>query len=236
MKKILVTGCSKGIGFEIVKIFSKESNIIILAISRDIKGLSKLKEECLRINPDFNLHILSIDLSIPDAINKILDVIQSDFNGSIDGVIHNAGYLVNKAFVDIRHEELDNSFKINLFAPFLLTQKLIPYFSENAHVLFISSMGGVQGSQKFKGLSAYSTSKAGLITLTECLAEEFKMTNLRFNCLALGAVQTEMLNRAFPGYKAPVSANEMGIYIVDFYTHGKNYFNGKVLPISLTTP
>jgi len=236
MQKILITGCSKGIGFEIVKIFSKDSSMTVLAISRDIQGLNKLKEECLCINPDFNLHILSIDLSIPNSINRILDFIKSDFNGSIDGVIHNAGYLVNKAFVDISNKELDNLFKINLVAPFLLTQKLIPYFSESAHVLFISSMGGVQGSQKFKGLSAYSTSKAALITLTECLAEEFKMTNLRFNCLALGAVQTEMLNQAFPGYKAPISANEMGIYIVDFYIHGPNYFNGKVVPISLTTP
>ena len=236
MKKILVTGCSKGIGFEIVKSFSSDSTISILAISRDIKGLNKLKEECLNINPDFNLSILSIDLSDIKSTDVILKFIKSHFDGVIDGVIHNAGFLVNKSFVDITTKELEESFKINFFTPFFLTQQLIPHYSLNAHTLFISSMGGMQGTQKFPGLSAYSTSKSTLISLTECLSEEFKMTNFRFNCLALGAVQTEMLNKAFPGYKAPLSANEMGSYIVDFYINGSRYFNGQVLPISLTTP
>ena len=75
-----------------------------------------------------------------------------------------------------------------------------------------------------------------MITLTECLAEEFKMTNFRFNCLALGAVQTEMLKKAFPGYKAPVSAQEMALFIFDFSINGCSYFNGKVIPVSISTP
>ena len=236
MKKILVTGCSKGIGFEIVKSFSHDSSISVLAVSRDIKGLNKLKDECNNINPDFNLSTLSIDLSDIKSIGVIVKFIKSNFDGLIDGVIHNAGFLVNKSFVDISIKDLEDSFKINFFTPFFLTQQIIPYYSLNAHTLFISSMGGVQGSKKFPGLSAYSTSKSTLISLTECLSEEFNMTNFRFNCLALGAVQTEMLNKAFPGYKAPLSASEMGKYIVDFYINGSRYFNGQVLPISLTTP
>ena len=119
---------------------------------------------------------------------------------------------------------------------FILTQKLTPFFSKNAHVVSISSMGGVQNSQKFPGLSLYSTSKGTLITLTQCLAEEYKNTGLKFNCLALGAVQTEMLDKAFPDYKAPVSAAEMGEFIVNLYSHGAQYFNGQVIPVSMATP
>ena len=100
----------------------------------------------------------------------------------------------------------------------------------------ISSMGGVQGSVKFPGLSAYSSSKGGLITLTELLAEEFKESGPAFNVIALGAVQTEMLEEAFPGYQAPISAGQMASYILEFALTGQKFYNGKVLPIASTTP
>ena len=236
MKNILVTGCSRGIGFETVKSFAKSKNAKVLAISRNQDGLKKLVKECSEINSDFQLQILSIDLVEKESIQKICDYIKENMNNSLDGIIHNAGFLIKKPFTQITHEELENTFKINVFSPFMLTQKLIPVFTKNAHILSISSMGGVQGSKKFPGLSAYSTSKATLIALTECLAEEFKMTDLIFNCLALGAVQTEMLSKAFPGYNAPLSANEMGNFIAKFFYDGGKYFNGQVVPISLTTP
>jgi len=236
MKHILVTGCSRGIGFEIVKTFANNSNISVLAISRDNDGLRKLIQECKLINNKFNLKTLSIDLSNLEEIKSICKYIETDFNSSLDGVIHNAGFLVKKAFTDINIQELEASFRVNCFAPFLLTQQLVSYFTKKAHILSISSMGGVHGSKKFPGLSAYSTSKSTLITMTECLAEEFKMTDLVFNCLALGAVQTEMLSQAFPGYDAPLSAHDMGTYVVDFHLNGPKYFNGQIVPVSLTTP
>ena len=104
------------------------------------------------------------------------------------------------------------------------------------HVVNISSMGGVQGTAKFSGLSAYSSSKGGLIILTELLAEEFKESGPAFNALALGAVQTEMLEEAFPGYKSPISASEIATYILEFALKGQQFYNGKVLPIASTTP
>jgi 3-oxoacyl-[acyl-carrier protein] reductase len=236
MKNLIITGCSKGIGFEIVKSFAQNSDFNILAISRDIIGLKKLKRECSLINADFSSHIISLDIALSKSILTIVEFVTTQFKGSLDGVIHNAGLLINKSFQDISNKELHQSFQVNFFAPFILTQKLSPYFNDGAHVLSISSMGGLYGSVKFPGLSVYSSSKSALITLTECLAEEFKMKNYKFNCLALGAVNTEMLNKAFPGYKAPVSANEMGAYIKHFFINGSKYFNGKILPVSLTTP
>ena len=97
-------------------------------------------------------------------------------------------------------------------------------------------MGGIQGSSKFAGLSGYSSSKGALITLFELLAEEYQPRGVSFNSLALGAVQTEMLEAAFPGITAPVSATQMGAYIARFVLEGHQFFNGKVLPVSSSTP
>ena len=236
MKNILITGCSRGIGFETVKRFSQISNVSIFAVSRNMKGLQNLKDQCKRINKQSIIHTLEIDLSNLDSVSNIISYLKSHLNGKLDGVIHNAGFLVKKDFSKLSLEDLNDSFNINCFAPFILTQKLMPFFNKSAHVLSISSMGGFQNSQKFPGLSVYSTSKGTLITLTQCLAEEFKDSGFKFNCLALGAVQTEMLNEAFPGFKAPVSSKQMGDFIANFYLQGAQYFNGQVIPVSIVIP
>jgi NAD(P)-dependent dehydrogenase (short-subunit alcohol dehydrogenase family) len=113
---------------------------------------------------------------------------------------------------------------------------MIPFLKQGSHVVTISSMGGIQGSLKFPGLAAYSSSKGAVITLSELLAEEYKEQGIAFNVLALGAVQTEMLEEAFPGYQAPTSAKEMAEYICDFSLTGNTYYNGKVLQVSSTNP
>jgi NAD(P)-dependent dehydrogenase (short-subunit alcohol dehydrogenase family) len=97
-------------------------------------------------------------------------------------------------------------------------------------------MGGFQGSVKFSGLTAYSSSKFAIAGLTELLAEEFKNENISFNCLAIGAAQTKMLEKAFPGYQAPVSGKEMADFIFNFATQQSKFINGKVIPVSVTTP
>lgn len=117
-----------------------------------------------------------------------------------------------------------------------MVRDLLPFFNPAAHIVNMSSMGGVQGSAKFPGLSLYSASKGAVGILTECLAEELKEEGVSVNALAIGAVQTEMLSQAFPDYKAPLSADEMAGFIKYFALQGKNFFNGKVLPVSLSTP
>ena len=234
MKKVLITGASKGIGFELAKVFAKKNHALYL-IARDSRKLKKLKREIKEINPELPCYTLSFDLSKLNNVKNLISNIKNRF-GSIDIVIHNGGSLVKKNFIKMKKEDLINSFSVNYFAPFLITQKVIPILSKKAHVVFISSIGGLNGTVKFPGLSSYSPSKGALVTLAECLAEEFKMTTLRFNCLALGAVQTEMLKKAFPGYKAPLSAKKMALFIFDFSMNASEFFNGKVLPVSTTTP
>lgn len=222
---IVVSGAGKGIGLELVKVFIENEHNTV-AISRNISNLEKINSKFL--NP------VSFDL-ISDDYNKLASIINSTLS-NVDILINNAGLLVNKPFQDLTDDDFDNVFNTNVKAAFKLTQLLFPVFNEGSHIVNISSIGGVQGSSKFPGLSLYSASKGAISILTECLAEELKESKISVNALALGAVQTEMLAEAFPGYKAPLSATDMAHYIYDFALTGNKYYNGKILPVSISTP
>ncbi|MDG2226631.1 MAG: SDR family NAD(P)-dependent oxidoreductase [Flavobacteriales bacterium] len=226
---IVITGCSRGIGLELVKLFSKQHNVYCL--TRNIDPIEKYKNE---VGDSGRINFLQFDF---ESFNTVELKTFLTIDNGIDVLINNAGYLVNETFSQISESNLRKMYEVNLLGPFRLIQNVIPFLREdNSHVINIGSMGGVQGSVKFPGLSAYSSSKGGLSILTECLAEEYKESNIKFNCLALGAVQTEMLNEAFPGYEASVSAIEMAQYIYSFALNGSRFINGKVISVSNSTP
>ena len=226
---IVITGCSRGIGLELVKLFSQQHNVYCL--SRNIDPIEKYKNE---VGDSDRINFLQFDF---ESLNTIeLNSFLTIENG-IDVLINNAGFLVNETFGQISESNLRKMYEVNILGPFRLMQVIMPLLREdNSHVISIGSMGGVQGSVKFPGLSAYSSSKGAMSILTECLAEEYKESNIKFNCLALGAVQTEMLNEAFPGYEASVSAKEMAQYIYGFALNGSRFINGKVISVSNSTP
>jgi len=234
---IVITGASSGIGRETVKAFCKDGNHTIIAIARNSEKLKSLQEECASINSAAKIIPISFDLSLIEQISELQKKISEKIN-FIDILINNAGILINKPFEEFSFQEVKNSYTINVYAPIFLIQALLPMMEKNksSHIVNISSMGGFQGSAKFKGLSAYSSSKAAIANLTECLAEELISKNVFLNCLALGAVQTEMLSKAFPEYTAPVNAVQMADYIKDFALNGSRFFNGKIIPVSLSTP
>jgi len=225
MKNIIITGTSRGIGYELALQFANAGNNV-LALSR------KIPQELIEHQ---KITCLSIDLSVDADLQKVADFVASTWK-KVDIVIHNAGSLLFKPFGEISSEEFENVYKVNVFGVANLTRVCLPYLEKGSHVVTISSMGGIQGSMKFAGLSAYSSSKGAVITLSELLAEEYKERGISFNVLALGAVQTEMLQEAFPGYEAPISAKEMADYIFNFALTGNKYYNGKVLQVSSTTP
>ncbi|WP_372755413.1 SDR family NAD(P)-dependent oxidoreductase [Mariniflexile sp.] len=225
-KNIIITGTSRGIGYELVQLFAKAGHQI-LALSRNEKPVQDLKLA--------NVTSFSFDLNDSGAYKKVENFIDSDWE-HVDVLINNAGALLNKPFSEITMEEFESVYKTNVFGVAELTKIVLPFMKKESHVVTISSMGGVQGSMKFPGLAAYSSSKAAVITLTELLAEEYKASGISFNVLALGAVQTEMLEEAFPGYIASTSALEMAQYIFDFSLNGNKYYNGKLLQVSNSTP
>lgn len=228
---IVITGASRGIGLEIVKQLLSDDENTVLAISRSKKELTALKKD------HKNLLTIFGDLTKASVLTSVLQTIKKNGN-RVDVLINNAGAIVNKPFEKINANELKNVYEVNVFAPFLLIQKLLPVLGKKSksHIINIGSMGGFQGSSKFAGLSAYSSSKSAIAGLTECLAEEFKTKNITVNCLAIGAVQTEMLNKAFPGYKAPLQPKQMANFVIEFAFTGHQYFNGKIIPVSSTTP
>ena len=225
-KHIIITGTSRGIGFEMVKQLSKQGHHI-LALSRNEAPVKALKLK--------NVTTFPFDLGDAYAYKKVEDFISSTWH-HVDVLINNAGMLLNKPFAETNISDFEEVYKTNVFGVAELTRVVLPFMRKEGHVVTISSMGGVQGSMKFPGLAAYSSSKGAVVTLTELLAEEYKDSGISFNVLALGAVQTEMLEEAFPGYKAPTSAVDMAAYISDFALNGNKFYNGKLLQVSNSTP
>ncbi|HET8886009.1 MAG TPA: SDR family oxidoreductase [Salinimicrobium sp.] len=226
MKNIIITGTSRGIGLELVKQFS-EMDHNVLALSRNTQPVETLGLK--------NVKSIGFDITDENSFSEVKKIVGNSFS-NIDILINNAGAIVNKPFSETTTSDFKKVFETNVFGVAELCRTLIPFMGNDCHVVNISSMGGVRGSAKFPGLAAYSSSKGALITLTELLAEEYKETGPAFNVVALGAVQTEMLQEAFPGYQAPLSAAEMATYIVDFALTGNKYYNGKVLEVSKSTP
>ncbi|MBT4780707.1 MAG: SDR family NAD(P)-dependent oxidoreductase [Polaribacter sp.] len=226
MKNVVITGTSRGIGFELAQQFAKNGHQV-LALSRNTASLEKISHK--------NITTLSVDLSHNEDIQKAVNFIKSNWK-HVDILINNAGKLINKPFTELTSDDFLEVYKVNVFGVAEITKGIIPFLQKGSHVVTMSSMGGIQGSMKFGGLAAYSSAKGAVITLSELLAEEYKEQQIAFNVLAIGAVQTEMLAEAFPDYKAPLSAQEMANYIYDFSLTGNKFYNGKVLQVSSTTP
>jgi len=226
MANVIITGTSRGIGFEMAQLFANEGHKV-LALSRNDSFIAKLNHK--------NITSFPFDITKKKDLKRVDEFLNTNWE-VVDVLVNNAGKLLNQPFLETSSEAFETVYKVNVFGVANLTKLILPRMQKNGHVVTISSMGGVQGSMKFPGLSAYSSSKGAVITLTELWAEEFKETGPSFNVLALGAVQTEMLEEAFPGYKAPTTALEMATYIKDFALTGHKLYNGKLLQVSSSTP
>jgi short-subunit dehydrogenase len=227
---IIVNGGTKGIGKEIVEYLAKDTGNHILVSGRNEKTLTDLSVR------HKNVHFIRVDLTVFDQQADMFIKNVSRFIKQVDILINTAGLLVNKAFTDISAKEARQMMETNFFGPASVIRVLKPLMSKNSHIVNIASMGGFQGATKYPGLSYYSASKAAIASLTECLAVEFMGSGIKINCLALGAVQTEMFEEAFPGYKAPVGAEEMAEFIAEFALKGHKFFNGKILPVAISNP
>lgn len=229
----IVTGATSGIGFELVKCLLRDDNIYkVVGIGRRAERLQMLVEYADEIGTSHRF------VPIPsDVMDVDIDVIQR-YVDHVDILVNNAGLLRNAPFAQLTDSDFEEVYRTNVFAPARLIRELLPLMGgdRTTHVVNMGSMGGFQGSSKFPGLAAYSSSKSALAGLTECLAEELKEENIKVNCLAIGAVQTEMLSQAFPGFNAPVTAEDMAVYVAHFVCNAHHYYNGKVLPVSCSTP
>lgn len=225
MKNIIVTGTSRGIGYELA--------LQLANAGHQVLALSRKTPKALMEHP--KISCLPVDLSLESDLLEVENFLTATWK-NVDAIVHNAGALLFSPFSETTTADFERIYKVNVFAIASLTRMALPYLKRGSHVVSISSMGGIQGSMKFAGLAAYSSSKGAVITLSELLAEEYKEQGIAFNVLALGSVQTEMLAEAFPGYQAPLTAAQMAEYIFNFTLTGHQFYNGKVLQVSSTTP
>jgi len=229
---IIINGGSRGIGREVVINLSSDKDNQILVTGRDEGRLKELQLECTNENVSY----LRMDIS---ELDKIIETVKDEiFNrfSKVDILINIAGRLVVRDFMTISGLEARSMMETNFFGQATLIRLLVPLMPAGSHIVNISSMGGYQGSSKYRGLSYYSASKAALSCLTECLAVELQEAGIGINCLALGSVQTEMFESAFPGLEAPLSPKKMAGFISYFAVNGNKYFNGKVLPVAINNP
>ena len=229
---IIISGGSRGIGREMALYLAGNRDNHILVTGRNENAL----KEILNSDPEGNISYLCMDLSnIEENVQQVKNDIFNHFS-RLDILINNAGVVIVKDFKDISGRDARAMMDVNFFGPATLIRILLPLFARGAHIVNIASMGGFQGARKYRGLSYYSASRAALACLTECLATELSETGISVNCLALGAVQTEMFESAFPGHKAPVQPGEMARYIADFAVNGGKFYNGKILPVAINDP
>lgn len=230
---VVVTGASKGVGRETVIALARDHGCSVIAISRDAMTLGSLEKECAMHGGQ--VATLALDIALPEAAGKVKAAVSGR---RLHALVHNAGVLKKKPLGQYTQADLQEIYAVNVFAPLLLSQALLEELSGDppGHILHIASMGGFQDSVKFSGLAGYSSSKAALACMAQCLAEELKDSRIRSNSLALGSVDTEMVRAAFPGYAPATTAVSMGAYVARFALEGHNLFNGKVLPVASTTP
>jgi len=229
---IVISGGTSGIGKEVALCLARQKENHLLVTGRNKSALEELSA-----GTGFsNILTHQIDLEEFEKYERsFLKFVAAHFR-NIDILINNAGLLIVNDFMKSSSAEARKMMETNFIGPAALTRTLQPLMQKGSHVVNISSMGGYQGSSKYKGLSYYSASKAALSSLSECLAEEFHESGIIVNCLALGSVGTGMLEKAFPGYKAPVTAAEMAEFISWFAENGGKFFNGKVLPVAFSNP
>jgi len=227
---IIVNGGTRGIGRKIVDYLAQDTSNLLFVTGRNKEVLATLSSRYK------NVKSFVLDISHFDSQKEKLS--QSVFScfKSVNILINMAGFLIAKDFLEMTNDEGRLIMETNFFGPASLIRVLKPMMTSGSHIVNISSMGGFQGSAKYAGLSYYSASKAALACLTECLAVEFAGSGVSVNCLALGAVQTEMLEEAFPGHKAPVDAEQMAEFISGFALSGNKFFNGKILPVAIGNP
>ncbi len=212
---IVITGASQGIGYETAWNLAQSGKNKIIAIARNQQKLNKLKEKALLKNTPGKIIPYAFDLRNTDRIDE-LSSFCNDKLGTIHLLINNAGLLHNKKYLDFTNEEIAEIFTVNFFSVDILIRKLLPFFDKKGgKIINISSLGGKEGTDKFPGLSIYSASKGALNILSECLAVELQPYNIDITSLSLGAVETEMFQKAFPGQKALDSPERIGKWISD---------------------
>jgi len=194
-KNTVITGCNRGIGKEIVRVFAENGANIWACVRKESGTFSKYinnleQKHSVSINPVY------FDLSDEEQIKTGVKTIK-ETKEPVDILVNNAGAIFTALFQMTSMKKLKEMFEINYFSQMLLTQYIsrIMMRQKSGSIINISSSAALEGNE---GRTAYASAKAAMITSTKVLAKELAPYNIRVNAVAPGLTQTEMMENSTP--------------------------------------
>lgn len=221
---VLITGGGSGIGAACAAEFHRRGRRVVI-VGRTVV---RLRETARALGSADRVLALAGDAGDEAFARRAFSAARKRF-GSVDVLVNNAAHLVKKSFLDTTAAEWDAVMRTNLRGPFLFSRELLR--APGRIIVNIGSLGGVQGTQKFPGLSAYTTSKCGLTGLTAALAVEARALGVSVFCVAPGAVDTAMLRKAAPGLKAGAAPSDIAKIVADLAGTAGEFLSGAVIPL-----
>jgi NAD(P)-dependent dehydrogenase (short-subunit alcohol dehydrogenase family) len=200
----LVTGAGRGIGAAVALRLAQAGAKVAL-VSRTEAQLQETKEAIQRATGRSDLAFsFPGDLGELGFVESMISEVWQKL-GPVTWLVNNAAVARLEPVTGVEAVSLDETWRVNVRAPFLLSRDLLRKYRETGTrggaIVNIASLGGLSGTAKFKGLSAYGMSKFAVVGMTESMAVEGRELGIRVNCVAPGAVDTEMLRKAAPHLK-----------------------------------
>ncbi|MBR4881660.1 MAG: 3-oxoacyl-ACP reductase FabG [Clostridia bacterium] len=179
MRKIIVTGGSRGIGAAIVRKFAENGDSVVFLYRSNDRAAAEVGVPCIKG-----------DIRDPKAVEKMISD-AAGYLGGIDVLVNNAGIAQSALMGDISDADYMNMINTDLSGAFYCCRQAIPYFLRNhsGAIVNVSSMWGEVGASMEVH---YSAAKAGLIGLTKALAKELGPSGVRVNCVTPGMIETDM--------------------------------------------
>ncbi|MEI8183576.1 MAG: SDR family oxidoreductase [Desulfomonile sp.] len=193
-QNVIITGASRGLGAEIARSLRRQGANILL-VARDGEKLEVVRRELENDSScGADVHWIAVDLAADNAVDSVIEHGHKIWN-SLFGLVNNAGMLgpIGKAW-ETDWKDWKQTIRVNLEVPIALSRLCVPWMAEGRTGKIINlSGGGATGTRP--NFSAYAVSKTGIVRFTENLALEVKDLNIQVNCIAPGALNTDMLKR-----------------------------------------
>lgn len=232
---VLVTGSSRGIGAACAEAFFGEGDKVVI-VSRGARELARTARRIARKSGENRLLPISGDVGSEGFAREIFAKAHEKF-GPMDILVNNAAILIAKDFPLTTAEDWDQTMSANLRGAFLFSRE---FFRQVPHpappkrrlIINVNSLGGLPGTKKFPGLTAYVASKFGLAGLTEALAVEGKKRGIEVVGIAPGAVATALSQKASTGLRAGASPQDIARIIVELSESSASpWLSGVTIPL-----
>jgi 3-oxoacyl-[acyl-carrier protein] reductase len=233
-KNIIITGASGGIGNAIIKKLY-EAGANILASGTRMEKLEELKKNFE------NIKILKFDIAQSEKIEDFIEKATNELNGSLDGIINNAGVTQDNLAIRMSLGEWQKVININLTSTFLMSKFAIKKMLKNksGKIVNITSVVAHTGNL---GQANYTASKAGIIAMSKSLATEYAKKNINVNCISPGFIKTTMTDKIDDKFKEVIISKipsarlgepeDIANAVLFLSSEQSDYINGETLHVN----